>query len=141
MYKQCFFYEYGFQKLSILEKQQLINIISTLIINYDVNVFYINPQNEFNLEVASIVWNIKKSLQNYIHLDLLPLNTETHDSVSIEQPSQIQYKVVYANTKHHSTFYIQKIQDNKITLLHSADIFIEIENDKIIFRQRHSLLQ
>ncbi|MBQ8557985.1 MAG: hypothetical protein IJ440_04230 [Alphaproteobacteria bacterium] len=112
-----------------------------LIINYDVNAFYINPQNEFNLEAASIIWNIKKGLQNYIQLDLFPLNTEAHDSVSIKQPSQIQYKVVYANTKHHSTFYIQKIQDNKITLLHSADIFIETENDKIISRQRHSLLQ
>ena len=114
MYKQCSFYEYGFQKLSILEKQQLINIISMLIINYDVNAFYINPQNEFNLEAASIIWNIKKGLQNYIQLDLFPLNTEAHDSVSIKQPSQIQYKVVYINTKHHSTFYIQKIQDNKI---------------------------
>lgn len=112
-----------------------------LIINYDVNAFYINPQNEFNLEAASIIWNIKKGLQNYIQLDLFPLNTEAHDSISIEQPSQIQYKVVYVNTKHHSTFYIQKIQDNKITLLHSADIFIETENDKIISRQRHSLLQ
>ena len=112
-----------------------------LIINYDVNAFYINPQNEFNLEAASIIWNIKKGLQNYIQLDLFPLNTEAHDSVSIKQPSQIQYKVVYVNTKHHSTFYIQKIQDNKITLLHSADIFIETENDKIISRQRHSLLQ
>lgn len=141
MYKQCFFYEYGFQKLSVLEKERLINIISTLIVNYDVNTFYINPQNEFNLEAASIVWNIRKSLQNYIPIDLLPSDTASHDSLPIKQPSKIQYKVVYVNTEHHSTFYIQKIHNNEITLLHSADIFVEMENDKIISRQRHSLLQ